>query len=167
MHVIGLGGGKGGEIMGSVYCSGAGIQLGPIGRIAPPQSEPILKRVRGGPLIYPVDVGARQGATAGVEVGVVDGLNRRYRDVVWQYGVEAKGQVLWWTPPTIRVDRPIEAGNLGLGMNPGIGAAGDAQLYRRADNLIERLLEATLDRQLARLAGPSTVGAAVIGDRQL
>ena len=123
--------------------------------VAPPQRAPALERVARAPVQEPVAVGAREGVAPRVEAvrgrGAVEHRDRRR-----EQGVQAH-----------RVERLVLVGrDLAPGVHAGVGAPGDGQPSRPAEDPAERRLDLALDRALARLDGPAGERAAVVLEKR-
>ena len=107
--------------------------------------------------MQPVAVGAGEGVAAGVEAVADDGRGG-HGDVGGAEAVQAPGQVVG------HGGGGREARHLPLGVHPGVGAAGDGQLDRLAQDGLERGLELSLHRAHPRLPGPAGEPGAVVFD---
>jgi hypothetical protein len=156
-HVLCLGRCERGEVVPADRRRSAGVEQAAIERVGPVKRAPALERVGDPAGRQAVAVGARAGVAPGVETG--RGLARRLdRDLARGDRVDAAQEAVRQLPVV------VEARDLGPGVDARVGAAGDREPRRIAEEALEPGLDLTLDRPQARLGGPSGERAPVVGD---
>ena len=158
--VVGLGRGEGGEVVGAGEGGGAGVEGLAVDAVRPPERPAALERARGR-----AGAGGGSGSCAPWRRG---GRRSRRRPTAAAVTATSSGA----TPLRRRVRSSrrlgggLEARHLAQGVDAGVGAPGDGQLDRLAQDRRQRRLQLALHRPQARLPRPAAEAGAVVFDVQ-
>ena len=159
---VGVGGGEGGEVVGAEDESGGLLESGEVDR---ERAGPDEGGEHGGADSVAredaVLVGFAEGVVAGVEFGG-DGFDGEDADAGWEGSVESAVEVGGGDGDVER-----EGGDLGEGVDAGVGAAGALRENGLAGDVADGVRESALNGGEVGLDLPAVVGGSIVGEGDL